>query len=74
MEEFAEETLELLTGMISGVRSLFHLEGVDCHGEPDGVDHPNPDDDGGGALALVWGCVRVELRHEIQEVLVMELG
>ena len=37
------------------------------HGELDGVeDHPNLSDDGGGALALVWGCIQAVLSHEFQ--------
>ena len=55
--------------------SFFHFEGFDSHGESDGVDdHPNPDDDDGGALALVWGCIQAELSHEVQEMMVIELG
>ena len=61
MEEFAEKTVELpdwddLGGeeLDAEVPGFFHLEGVNCHGDPDGVeDHANSGDDGCGALALV---------------------
>ena len=60
MEEFAEETLDLHDEdghqgeeLQAENLSFFHFEGVDGHGESDVVeDHPNPGDDGRGALAL----------------------
>ena len=35
---------------------FFHLERINCQGQPDGAeDHSNPSDDSGETLALVWG-------------------
>ena len=69
VEKFPQETLELLDWDGRGtekfqaeVPGFFYLEGVDGHGESDGVkNHSNPSDYGGGALALVWGCIQSKL-------------
>ena len=82
MAELAKEALERLYWDGGGGEELdaespgfFHLERVDGHGEPDGIKHySNPSDVGGRALTLVQGCIQAELRHEVQEVLVVGEG
>ena len=64
-----KETLELPDWDGEGVEKFqaevpgfFYLEWVEGHGEPDSVkNHSNPSDYGGGALALVRGCVQSQL-------------